>query len=315
MPGSSTNSFADSEDFRTELSDVFAGLVVTTPGTFTARVARIRLRHLSLLCVQESLSRVAVVSLPSDRAFISLSSDSVASVAWRGLTLQPGEIMFHGCGERLHQRTAGRSCWGMIELSTASLAAFTRIETGAALAPPATGRVLRPPPNDRKRLQRIHREAARLAETRPHILGHPEVVRGMEAELGEVLAACLTNAEICPETEAVRRANETMVRFEELLTAHPDRKLHLAEVCGQLDVSDRAFRKLCLAALGVGAVRYMRLRRLSLARAEILRAAGQKASIAEIARHVGFNRDRFSTHYRAAFGETPSTTLLRAGNV
>ena len=215
MPGSSTSRFTNLEDYQADLGDAFAGLVVTTPAAFTACATRITLRHLSLLCARESLSRVAFVSLPSDRAFISFSSDPTHSVVWRGRRLGQGEIMFHGHRERLHQRTDGRSCWRMIELSTASLAELAIIETGAALAPPAMGQILRPSPNDRKRLVRIHREAARLAETRPQILSHPEVIRGMEAELGEVLAACLTNAEVCPETEAVRRANAIMVRFEE----------------------------------------------------------------------------------------------------
>lgn len=315
MPGSSTSRFTDSEDYQADLGDAFAGLVVTTPAAFTACATRITLRHLSLLCARESLSRVAFVSLPSDRAFISFSSDPTHSVVWRGRRLGQGEIMFHGHRERLHQRTDGRSCWRMIELSTASLADLARIETGAALAPPAMGQILRPSPNDRKRLVRIHREAARLAETRPQILSHPEVIRGMEAELGEVLAACLTNAEVCPETEAVRRANEIMVRFEEILTAHPDQSLHLAEVRDQLGVSDRAFRKLCLNVLGVGAGRYKHLRRLGQARAAIMRAGDEKASIAEIARHAGFNKHRFSAHYRAAFGETPSMTRQRARSV
>jgi AraC-like DNA-binding protein len=316
MPGSSTSSFADCEDYRAELSDVFAGLVVTTPDVFSARATRIALRRLSLLRARESLSRVAFVSLPSDRAFISFSSDPALSIVWRGLTLEHGEIMFHGCGERLHQRTVGHSCWGMIELSTASLAAYAKIESGAALAPPAAGRVLRPSPKDRKRLVRIHREAARLAETRPEILGHPEVIRGMEAELGEVLAVCLTNAETRPETEAERQANEIMVRFEQVLTAYPDRNLHVAEVCDELGVSGRALHKLCLASLGVSAPKYMQLRRLGLARAAIMRAEGQKAGIAEIARQTGFPQPgRFSAHYRAAFGETPSKTLERARKV
>ena len=316
MPGSSTSCSADSGDYLAELSDVFAGVVVTTPGAFTARVTRIRLRHLSLLRVQESLSRVAIVALPADRAFISFTSDPALSVVWRGLTLAPGEIMFHGCGERLHQRTAGRSCWGMIELSTASLASLAKIVTGAALAHPATGQVLRPSAAYRKHLVRIHREAARLAETRPQILGHPEVVRGMEAELGEVLAECLTSAEIRPETEAEQRANEIMVRFEDILSACPDRDLQSADVCDALGVSDRAFHKLSLASLGVSARKYMHLRRLGLARAAIIRAGSQTTSIAEIACLTGFTKQsRFSAHDRDAFGETPSMTRQRASHV
>jgi len=312
MPGSSTSSFTCAEDYQAELSDVVAAFVVTSPAAFTASATRITLRHLHLLRARESLSRVACVSLPSDRAFISFSSDPALSLVWRGLALEPGEIMFHGRGERLHQRTVGGSCWGFIALSAASLAGFSKIETGRALAIPASGRILRPSPRDRKHLLRVHREAARLAETGPHILAHPEVVRAMDEELAGVLVACLIDSEARPETDAERRAGEIMARFDEVLAADPGRTLHLADVCDRLGVSGRLFRELCLACLGVSALKYMQLRRLSLVRAAILRAASHEARIGDLARHAGFTKhSRFTAHYRAAFGETPSMTLRR----
>jgi hypothetical protein len=160
MPGSSTSSLTDADAYQAELGDLFAAFIVVSPVAFTAHVTRVTLRHLHLLRVQESLSRVAYVSLPPEQALISFSSDPSLSLVWRGLTLQPDEIMFHGRAERLHQRTAGPSCWGGIALSAASLAAFTKIETGRTLALPESGRILRPLPRDRKHLLHVHREAA-----------------------------------------------------------------------------------------------------------------------------------------------------------
>lgn len=316
MPGSSTSSFTCAEDYQAELSDVFAAFVVANPAAFTARATRTTLLQLRLLHAQESLPRVAYVSLPPDRVFISFSSDPALSLVWRGLALEPGEIMLHGRGERLHQRTVGPSCWGVIALSAAALTAYSKIETGRALAPPLSGWILRPSPRDWKRLLRVHREAARLADTRPRILGHPAVVPAMEDELAGALVACLTDSEARPETDAEQRAGEILVRFEELLAANPDRTLHLADVCDRLGVSDRSFRELCLACLGVSALKYMQLRRLTLVRAAILRAGSDKVAVAELARLAGFTKhSRFAAHYRAAFGETPFTTLRRATKI
>ena len=69
----------------------------------------------------------------------------------------------------------------------------------------------------------------------------------------------------------------------------------------------------CVTFLGVSPQRYMRLRRLYLVRAAILRADGEPILIAELARNAGFTQlGWFAGLYRATFGETPSTTLRRA---
>jgi AraC-like DNA-binding protein len=313
MPGSATGSFVDAEEYRAELSDINVGPLVLTPGTFTASATRITLRRFHLLRAQESLPRVAFLSLPPERVFISVSSGLARSLIWRGLTLEPGELMLHSPGERLHQRIVGPCCWGFIALSLASLAAACKTATGSTRALPELGRILRPSPGDRQHLLRLHRAAARLAEYRPHLLRHSAVIHAMEQELEGVLMACLTNSKERRESAASRRANEIMVRFEEVLAAHPYQKLRLAEVSRGFGVSDRMIHSFCVAFLGVSPQRYMRLRRLHLVRAAILRADGQRVHVAEIARHAGFTQlGWFAGLYRATFGETPSTTLRRA---
>jgi AraC-like DNA-binding protein len=305
MPGSATSSFADVEEYRAELSDIIAGPVVLAPGAFTASATRITLRRFRLLRAQENLTRVAFLSLPPERVFISVSSGPARSLIWRGLTLEPGELMLHAPGECVHQRIAGPCCWGFIALSLASFAAACTTATGSTQALPELGRILRPSTRDRQHLLHLHRAAARLAENRPHLLRRPEVVHAMEQELEGVLMACLTNSEVRREADANRRANEIMVRFEEVLAAHPYRKLRLAEVSRRFGVSSRVIYSFCATFLGVSPQRYMRLRRLHLVRAAILRAEGQRGHVAELARHAGFTQlGWFAGLYRATFGET-----------
>ena len=315
MPGSATSSFTDAEEYRAELRDIFPALVVATPGAFTARATRTTLGHLHLLRALESLPRVAFVSLPPDRIFISFSSDPANPLVWRGLTLEPGEIMLHARGERLHQRTLGPCCWGLIALTPESLAAACERETGTTRALPELGRILRPSPRNRSRLLRMHEEAARLAETKPHILGHAEVVRAMDQEIEGALMACLTNGEVRPETNTSRHASAIMARLEDMLGTPPYPKLHLAELSRESGVSTRMMHTYCLAFLGLSPQRYTRLRRLHLVHASILRAGGEGASVAELARQAGFTEPgRFAGHYGAVFGEAPSATLRRVRN-
>lgn len=262
---------------------------------------------------QESLARVAYVTLPNDGVFLSFSLDPALPLVCRGLRLEAGEIWLHSLGERLHQRTLGPSCWGLIWLSPASLAAFGKAVAGRVLAAPDRGKILRPSVQDRKHLLHVHAGASRLAGTRPRTLAHPEVMRAMEQELVGVLISCLTNSEERAETLAVRRAGDIMVCFEGMLANSPLERWSVAELRASAGVSERAFRGYCATFLGTTPYQYMRLRRLMLVRAAILRTDGVSAKIGDLARAGGFTEPgHFATLYRITYGETPSATRRRS---
>ena len=259
--------------------------------------------------------RPAYVTLPTDSVFISFSSDPALPLIWRGLSLEPGEIVLHGRGERMHQRSLGRSCWGLMWLPPASLAAFGKTMAGHKFAAPDRGKILRPSVQDRKHLLHIHAGASRLAGTKPRTLAHPEVMRAMEQELVGVLISCLTNSEERVETLAVRRASDIMVCFEEMLASTPHERWNVAELHASAGVSERAFRDYCATFLGTTPYQYMRLRRLMLVRAAILRSDGVRAKIGDLARACGFSEaSRFTTLYRITFGDTPSATWRRSAD-
>lgn len=287
MPGSSTSSFTDPEGYQAELSNILAAFVVLVPGAFTARTTRTRLHDLDLLSATESLPRVSYAALRPDRAFVSFSRGPAATLVWGGLTLKPDEIVLHGCAERLHQRVLGPCEWGLMSLSPEALARLGETETGSPLAVPERSMILRPSPPDLKRLLRMLREAARLAATRPYILGHPEVVRAMGEELSGALAACLTRSEPRPETGARRRAAEIMVRFEAVIADCPSRRFRVAELCDRLGVAQRQFHNICVRHLGATALQYLRLRQMGQAKAASQIPDDTSEGTTPVARHAG----------------------------
>ena len=312
MSGTSTGRFADADEYRSSLSDVFTEFIVTGRGVFDARVQRADLHHLHLLQAQESLARVAYVALPPDRVVISFTADPMEPLIWRGVELESDEIMLHACGEHLHQRTNGPSRWGLIALSPAALAAFCQTETGHGLPLPKIGQAVRPPPSQRKWLLRVHQQAARLAETRPAVVAHPEVVRAMELELVGVLVRCLTEGTVRALPGPTLLAANVMERLEAALADSTRSDPTAAELSATVRVSVQTLHKYCLAFMGTSLRRYLQLRRLAGVRGAIRRADTRTARIGELARSFGFAEPgRFTILYKAVYGETPVATLRR----
>ena len=232
---------------------------------------------------------------------------------WRGTELQPGDIMFHSLGERLHQTTAGGSVWSLITLDPVLLDDYSRVLFERPLSPPGEGRVLRPAKRNVARLRRLHAQACRLAETRPKMLAHPEVARAIEKDLIHALVSCLIRVKVNEEGAAKRHHTRVMIRFEEVLADHLGRMPRMPELCERVGVSDRTLRSSCIEFLAISPARYVLLRRLNAARRALRHADPDLANVAELARLNGFTHPgRFAEMYRAAFDESPSSTLRQA---
>ena len=104
-----------------------------------------------------------------------------------------------------------------------------------------------------------------------------------------------------------------MIRFEEVLAEHLHEPLHMTRLCELIGVTERTLRSCCSQFLGMSPIRYVLLRRLSRARVALRYADPDGASVLELVRGFGFAElGRFEAAYRAAFNETPLTTLQQA---
>jgi AraC-like DNA-binding protein len=313
MATNGTSTFANPEDYQAGIGDAIVNLIVTGGGDFKARLTSLNLRQFHLLRGSENLPRIAFMSLPPARAFVSFPATAGPPLTYRGVNLGVGDIVFHGRGERLHQRTSGESQWGLISLPPEQLAACGKALTGLKIATPPVGRVLRPARSDATRLLRLHSKSCRLAETRRQLIGDAEVARALEQELLHALVHCLTDSPANHNLETKRHHADIMVRFEQALASHHGRQPNMTALCSAIDVSERTLRVCCTEFLGMSPARYLLLRRLNMARSALRRANPATTSVAEIARFCQFLQPgRFAVIYRKVFGETPSSTLRRS---
>lgn len=312
MPGSGTRTFRRPDHYEASLAQAQIEISITCGADFKARQTWVELHRLKLMRCEEDLPRIGYLAFPPGLTCVSFPADSDPLPRWRGMELKTGDIILHSQGDRLHQTTLGPSVWNLITFDPVKLDDYSRVLFEKPLTPPATSRVLRPLPSDVVRLRRLHAQACRLAETKPKILSHPEVARAIEQDLMHALVTCLISAKVDEERTAKRRYALVLIRFEEVLAEHLGRPLSMPELCELIAVGERTLRSCCAAFLGISPTRYVLLRRLKEVRRALSDADSNMANVAELARRYGFNEPyRFNKVYRAAFGESPSSTLRR----
>jgi AraC-like DNA-binding protein len=305
MPASGSSIFTDADGYQAGLRDIF-DLLVLHPLEFRARLTWVELPSLNLLRAREDSSRVTYVTLPQERAFVFFPLQPDSFLICSGVELKFGDIMFHGLGEHLHQRTTTATSWGSISLTAASLLNFGQTIAGQDLVAPREGQVLRPRPADRQRLLRLHTQAGRIAETRLGRLENKAVVHALEQDLIWVLVTCLAGGVEQKDRATARALSDLLVKFEALLAERPFRWLRTNEICSSLGVTERTLRASCSAALGMSPRQYQRLRRLAKVRTELLLVKPVTVDATEVIARYGFaSLHHFVAEYWDAYGEMP----------
>src|SRR6201993_792101 len=313
MPGSGTRTFLEPDHYEASLRQTQIEILIALSSKFKARLTWAELHDLQVLRCEEDFPRVAYVCLAPQLSFVTFPAHFGSLPIWGGTELRLGEIMLHGRGERLHQSTPGSFVWNVIALHPVQLEHYARAVSGKPFSLPSEGTILRPSPRNVARLRRLHAQVCRLAETKPKLLAHTEVARAIEQGLIQTLVACLTAASVRADDPIKRRHARIMIRFEEVLAKHLREPLRMTELCELVGVTERTLRSCCAEFLGMTPIRYVLLRRLSRARVALRDAATDGANLSELVRGFGFPElGPFEAAYRAAFSETPLTTLQRA---
>jgi AraC-like DNA-binding protein len=308
-----TTKVTDACDYQTNIRGATLDLVFNSQINFEARLTWAELGNLRLLRCQENLPRVARVSPAPGMAFVTFPTLQDPPQIWNGVELQPGEMVFHGRGERVHQRTLGPSQWGWISAEPEYLAAAGNAVTECDIRVTSVGRILRPNRGDATCLLRLHAKACHLAEKKPGLIAHTEVARALEQELLHALVNCLASCDSHEYDVREQRHMKIIARFEDVLAENSTRQLQIPELCKAISVSERTLRTCCANFLGMNPNRYIRLQHLNMVRAALRQAESPTATVSELATRFGFwELGRFAGIYQTVFGETPSSTLRSA---
>jgi AraC-like DNA-binding protein len=311
MAENGTFTFSDPDSYAGAFGGPRINLTVTGAGDFRAKLSRLKLKHLEICRFRESVPRIAYISLPAEWIFVSFSLGKAPPI-FNGFNIQEGNIILHGRGARMHQRTNGECQWGLLSLSPEHLEGCNKALTARSIELTSEGRILRPPRAEVSRFRHLFRQACQLAETRKKLIAYPGIARALEQEMLHAIINCLAAGEVDDNPKTRHHHAALMARFEEALEKHSDQKINMPALCAEIGVPERTLRMCCAEFLGVSPMRYLLLQRLNKARSALRRADPSTASVTQIARNHQFvELGRFSVTYRTTFGETPSTTLER----
>jgi AraC-like DNA-binding protein len=172
--------------------------------------------------------------------------------------------------------------------------------------------LLRAPPAALARLLGLMEDAARLAASAPAQLADDRPAAALSGSILDALLACLAQDRLAPDRSARRSHDRIVARLRDIAADRPEDVTSLADLCAMLGTAERTLHLACQELLGMGAMQYLRGRRLERAHRTLRAANPHEDTVAEIAMRYGFwELGRFAGTYRSRFGEAPSATLRR----
>src|SRR6516164_8918912 len=157
--------FGDPDSYADAIEKAAVKLTITGAGDFSAQLVRLELKQLVIYRLRERLPRIAYISLPSEKVFLSFPVGP-GSLVLDGFVLRRGDIVFHSPGQQVHQRCDGECQWGLISLSPEQLAHYAKALNGRPIAIPEISKILSPARPSRSRFHRLFRKACDLAEAK-----------------------------------------------------------------------------------------------------------------------------------------------------
>ncbi len=313
MASSEVRSFTEPAEYAAAIQGVAAELSPSARGPFAAGFTRVRFNSLSLLRTKENQPRIAHLTPCFSPGFlISFQIESDATVYESGVQRPQDSITQIAMDQPFIQRTDKSTNHGSLHLPSGVMesAGLTAAET--EITPPRTHTIITPRPGAIAKLRELHRAVGLLAAESPDVLAHPEVARGLEQALIQAMVACLDASDNHKNTRTQRQHAAIMRRFFTALERDPSRPLYFLEIAQEIGVSVRCLSVCCREHLGMGAKRYLLLRRMHQARRALLIAEPGKTRVTDVATQYGFwEFGRFAVNYKSLFGESPSATLQR----
>ncbi|MEO3475473.1 helix-turn-helix domain-containing protein [Roseomonas sp. CAU 1739] len=302
-------SIADPEILATALRDAQVEYLRLAPGAFTATLTAIDLGPVRLQVASDH-AHISRGQVAADRSMLLLGLELAAGCThMNGIRVAEHDVVHLGSGAALFARVLAPVRWAAFSFRADALQA----DIPDNALPAREEFLLRRRDGAHQRLAAFAREAAALAERDPMRFALPAVRKAMAEDALRASVAAITDpAESDTAFRAVQRRVALVARAEELLAARMGEALYSEDLQHLLGVPMRTLHNAFIAVHGMSVHRYLRLRRLHMARAALRAGPGSVSHVKMAALDHGFwHLGRFAHEYRGLFGELPSETIGR----
>ena len=156
----------------------------------------------------------------------------------------------------------------------------------------------------------VIRSAARKVLTE----GNPKQLQDLEMimDLPNMMMNILRTSSTIRNKPSVKKRNCLLARMIDFINAHLGEPISLADLCKVVNLSPRTAQYIFMDRFGVSPKQYIKARRLSAVRRNLLDSKFYKRTITSVASDWGFwHMGQFSADYQSFFKELPSETLAR----
>jgi AraC-like DNA-binding protein len=300
-------------DFEAFAASVPGGSVAATPlrnAPFSAETTELRLGGDLVLQVGRTTSVMGLGGVDPASTWILLPLGVAETLRLNGRAVGPGDVALYAPGADHEGANSHDTVRALLTLPGPTADALLEPPRRSPLRRPGAHAVLRVDRRAWARAASLLKAASEVAAEDPEVFEAAEARRSLRDEVLEALRGLLRadphGGGARPRALRATPARQRIVRaVEDHLRADPGRPAGTGDLCAALGVSPSRLRAAFVASFAVSPDRYLRLRRLALARAALRSAEGpRRASVEEVAAAHGFwDAQAFAREYRELFGE------------
>jgi len=304
--------FDDPAGVAAALRDASIDYISHAPGRFAATLVSAQFGPLRLQLMSDGphISRGAIA--PDRTALLFKLGHSDGDPMVNGLGMMGEDVMLLGPDAAVEARVPSAVDWVGLSFAPGDLAS----QVGAESLP-ANGHfsLRRMTAALRDRVNGRIRELGSLAATDPWRLLQDSVQAGIAEDLLHLIGGITASDAVEPiSLRALHRRVALVRRADDFMTAHLADALYSDDVQRALGVPMRTLHEAFVAVHGMSMHRFLRIRRLNLARQALRRDTVPQANLVKAAAldHGFWHLGRFAREYHALFGELPSATRRSA---
>jgi AraC family ethanolamine operon transcriptional activator len=299
-----------------QLAEALPGVVVqVTPlrhDGFYVELTTLRLGDVVL--VHGACSPLVLIAMPGAATVaLQFPMERVETLLLNGRVLPPRGFGLYGPRAELVRSNTQDNTYAVLVMPPEVADLHLSGDSGGPVVKPGECEMRSATPANWDRMARLVRLATDMARQAPDVFSTEPPRLALRAAL---LCAARDLVQTSPDALEPRRRRSAeswrriVVGAEAYLQAHLDRPIYTEELCGALAVSPATLAEAFQGTLGTSPHRYLKLRRLNLVRAALLRRDGGTPLVKCVALSHGFwHLGQFSHDYREHFGETPTETL------